>query len=88
MRRVYSHDVVRPPPPSVDRMAPLKPGERVRFLVPTFFIFDLGGRKVSRLDYHVSGTTVFADARGKSFQVPLYGMGTAEFKTGAIPSSL
>ncbi len=88
MRRVYSHDVVRPPPPSVDRIAPLKPGERVRFLVSTFFGFDLGGRKVFCFDYRVSGTTVFADARGKSFQVPLYGMGTAEFKTGAIPSSL
>ena len=88
MRRVYSHDVVRPPPPSLDRMAPLKPGESVRFQVPAFFLFDLGGRKVSRLDYRVSGTTVFVDARGKSFKVPLYGMGTTEFKTGEIPSSL
>ena len=78
MRRVYSHDVVRPPPPSLDRMAPLKPGESVRFQIPAFFIFDLGGRKVSRLDYRVSGTTVFVDARGKSFKVPLYGMGTTE----------
>lgn len=88
MRRVYSHDVVRPSPPSVDRMAPLKPGEKVRFQLPAFFIFDLGGRRVSRLDYRVSGTTVFVDARGKSFPVPLYGMGTAEFKTGEIPFPL